>query len=80
MKENVLPCSWSFDLPLACKEDINKIFKLLNANKATGPDGIPFKLIKLSDNVVDNYLTRIVNYDISRSYFSDRAKNALVRP
>ena len=71
----------SFDLPPACKEDINKIFKLLNASKATGTDGIPLKfIIKLSTSVVDKYLTSIINYDISRSYFSDGAKNALVRP
>ena len=71
----------SFDLPPACKEDINKIFKLLNASRATGTDGIPLKfIIKLSTSVVDKYLTSIINYDISRSYFSDGAKNALVRP
>ena len=69
-----------FDLTPACKEDINKIFKLLNASKATGTDGIPLKfIIKLSTSVVDKYLTSIINYDISRPYFSDGAKYALVR-
>ena len=69
-----------FELTPACKEDINKIFKLLNASKATGTDGIPLKfIIKLSTSVVDKYLTSIINYDISRPYFSDEAKNALVR-
>ena len=53
MKENVLTDFLSFDLPPASEEDINKIVKSLNANKATGPDGIPLKLIKLSANVVD---------------------------
>ena len=38
------------------------------------------KLIKLSACVVDKSLTEIINHDISRSYFSDGAKNALVRP
>ena len=69
-----------FDLPPACKDDINKILKSLNANKARGSDGIPLKFIKLSANVVDKYLSNIINYDISRSYFSDGSKNALVRP
>ena len=59
---------------------MNKIVKLLNVNKATGPDGIPLKLNKLSINIVDKYLTSIINNDTSRSYFSDGAKNALVRP
>ena len=49
----------SFDLPLTSKKDINKIVKSLNANKVTGPDGIPLKLFKLSANVVDKYLTSI---------------------
>ena len=59
---------------------MNKIVKLLNVNKATGPDGIPLKLIKLSVNAVDTYLTSIINHDISLSYFLDGANNALVRP
>ena len=80
MKENVLPCSLSFDSPPAGKKDINKILRSLNASKETEPDGIPLKLIKLSANVTDRYLTGIINYAISRSYFSDGGKNALVRP
>ena len=79
-EEKVLPCSLSFDLPPASNEDINKIVKSLNANKATGPHRKPLKLIKLSTNVVDKYLTIIINHDISRSLFSNWAKNALVRP
>ena len=38
-------------------------------NTAKGPDGKWVKLIKLSANVIDNYLTSIINHDISRSYF-----------
>ena len=38
------------------------------------------KFIKISANIVDKYLTSIINHDILRSYFSDGAKNALVRP
>ena len=78
--KNVLPGPLSFDLPPASKEDINKIVKSLNANKATGPDGMLLKLIKFSVNVVDKYLTSIIDHDISRPYRSDGAKNALVRP
>ena len=64
------------NLPPASKEDINKIIQSL---KATGPVGVPLELFKLSANFADKYLTGIINH-ISRSYFSDRAKNALVRP
>ena len=79
-KKIVLPDSLSFDLPPASQEDINKIVKSLNANKATGLDRIPPQLRKLSANVVDQNLTSIINHDISRSYFSDKVKNAFVRP
>ena len=70
----------SFDLPPASKEDISKIVKSLNVNKATGPDEIPLKRIKLSANVVDKCLASMINHDISRCYFLDGAKNALVSP
>ena len=80
IKENVLPDFLGFELRPASKEDIKKIVKSLNVNKATGPDGMLLKLIKLSANVVvDKYLTNIINHDISRSCFSDAANNSLVR-
>ena len=79
IKENIFPCSLSFDLPQASKKDINKIVKSFDANKITGPDGIPLKLIKLSANVVEKYFTSIINHNISRSYLSDGANNALIR-
>ena len=75
-----MPGFLSFDLPPASKQDINKIVKSLNVNKATVSDRISLKLMKLSANVIDKYLTSIINHDISQSYFSNGAKNALVRP
>ena len=54
--------------------------KSLNAKKAAGYDGIPLKRFKRSANPVNNYLTSIINHDIPRYYFSDGAKNTLVRP
>ena len=36
IKENVLPDSLSFGLPPAPQEDVNKIIRSLNTNKATG--------------------------------------------
>ena len=77
--ENVLPDSLSFDLLPASKEDINKIIKSLNASKVTGPDGVTLKLIKLSANFVDKYLTSFINHDILRSCFSLGAKTYLIR-
>ena len=70
VKENILLGCLSFDLPPASKEDINKIVKSLNANKATRPDGIPLKLIKLSANVADKYLTSSINHDSNQEPLS----------
>ena len=41
--------------------DINKIIKSLNSNKATGPDRIPLKFIKITPNVTDSHLAYIIN-------------------
>ena len=61
-------------------EDINKIVKSLSAKKEIGAGGIPFKLVKFSATVVHNYLTSIINHDISQFCSSDGVKNAIARP
>ena len=80
IKENIVPHYSTFDLPPASKEDINKIVKLFNVDKATLPDRIPLKLIRPSVKVIDKYLTSVINHDNSRYYCSDAVKNVLVRP
>ena len=45
----------SFEFPEANTEDINKIIKELNPNKAAGPDCIPKKVIKASANIIDSH-------------------------
>ena len=70
----------NFDFPTAKVEDINKIIKSLNPRKATGPDGIPVKILKIARNVIDSHLTNIINRDIKENKFSEDAKTALVRP
>ena len=42
-----------FNLPHATTQDINKIITLLSTDKATAPDNILVKFIKLSANVID---------------------------
>ena len=69
-----------FDFPEANTEDINKIIKSLNPNKATGPDHIPLKIIKTAANVIDSHLAHIINKDLKENRFSENAKTALVRP
>ena len=67
-------------LIFATTNQINKIIKEVDPNKATGPDTIPPKIIKLSANVIDSDLTNIINSDIEKNSFSEGAKIASVRP
>ena len=64
------PKKYSF--PEAKKEKINILIKHLNPKKATGPDGIPLKIIKLSADVIDEHLTNIINTDLEYSCFSEK--------
>ena len=50
-----------FELPKAEVKDINKLLKSLDSKKATGPDCIPPKIVKLSANVVDTHICNIIN-------------------
>ena len=61
-------------------DEINKRIKTLNPREATGPDGIPVKILKIARNVIDSHLTNIINRDIKENKFSEDAKTALVRP
>ena len=51
--------------------EINKIIKNLNPKKATGPDKISVKIVKLAANITDLHLTNIINNNLSRKSFSN---------
>ena len=59
---------------------INKIIRNLDAKKATGPDKIPVKVVKMSTYIIDKHLTNIINNDLLRNSFSDSIKIASIRP
>ena len=65
---------------MATAEDINKIIKSLNTNKATGPDPIPLKIIKSAAKVTGFLLAYIINKDLKENEFSENATRTLVRP
>ena len=52
----------------------------MSPKKATGPDKIPAKIVKLAASVIDSHLTNIINNDLSNNAFSDSAELASVRP
>ena len=70
----------TFEIPKAEVSDVNKLLKNINIKKATGPDTIPPKLVKLSANILDSHLCNIINKDLESNSFSDGAKIASVRP
>ena len=56
-----------FTIKEATVSDINTLLKLVNTKKATGPDNILLKLVKLSANVIDSYLCNIINKGLQNS-------------
>ena len=74
-------CSYAprHNIPLATAEQINKIVKKLNPNKAKGPEKIPPKIVILSANIIDSHLANIINHGIDNNNFSEVAKIPTVR-
>ena len=70
----------TFTIKEATVSDINTLLKSVNTKKATGPDIIPPKLVKVSANVIDSHLCNIINKGLQNSSFPDAAKIASVRP
>ena len=61
-------------------EQINKVLRNINSRKATGPDKIPPKIVKILANIIDSHLTNIINSNLKRNAFSDSAKVAPIHP
>ena len=78
--KSVLNTDSKFDLPKPTVSDINKNIKPLNLNKATGPDDIPAKFVKMSSNVINCHLANIIVCNISKNKYSKHAETATVRP
>ena len=69
----------TFDFPKAEVADFNSLLKQRDPKKATGPDIIPPKFVKMSANVMEKHLCNIINMDIA-NYVSDNTKAAIFRP
>ena len=68
-----------FDFPEPTVKDINTIIKSLDPKKATGPDGIPIKIIKHALNIIDSHFGNIIKKDLRKNKYSEEPKTALVR-
>ena len=64
----------SYETDSATTNQITEIIKELDPKKATGPEKIVLKIIKLSANVIDFHLTYIINSDIEKNSFSEVPK------
>ena len=78
--QDTFPVKKEFKIEEAKVEQINKILRNINSRKATGPDKIPPKIVKMSANIIDSHLTNIINSDLKRNAFSDSAEVASIRP
>ena len=74
------PVKKQFKIEEAKFEQVNKILRNINSRKATGPNKIPPKIVKMPANIIGSHLTNIINSDLKRNAFSDSAKVALIRP
>ena len=55
----------TFKIPKAEVSDINKLLRNINIKKATGPDTILPKLVKLSASIADSHLCNIINKEFA---------------
>ncbi len=70
----------SFEIPLVNQETIEKEFNGLEDGKTVGLDVFPPKLLQLSDSVISQPLTYILNQSIKTTIFPDEWKTAKVVP
>ena len=56
------------------------MLKTINANKATGPDNIPGRLLKIASDILSPSLTEIFNKSLSTGSYPDDWKMAKVMP
>ena len=77
--KNNFVSSMAFDFPKAEVADIDAILKKTDPKKATGPDTISPKLVKMPANVIDKHLYNI-NMDNENYNVPDNTEVAAVRP
>ena len=64
-------------MPKGKVSDINSIIKTYaNHKKATGPDAVPPKLLKMSSNLIDSHFCNAVNYNTEDKSFPRQCKNS----
>ena len=70
----------TFQFDVVDEVQVYKKLKEINPKKATGPDDIPPKLVKLGSPVLAPIITKVINYGITTSNFPSSLKMANVSP
>ena len=70
----------TFVIPYMKLPELQRIIKSLDANKATGLDGISARLIKSTAHIISPSLLQIINISISTGQFPDALKLAKLIP
>lgn len=79
-KCQITPVSTSFSFKKITEEDVLKKLSGLDERKATGPDMIPAKLLKIVAPAISTSLTKLFNYSLSQGVFPLEWKQANVMP
>ena len=74
------PCNESIFIKPCTNKEIIDIISDLSWNKATGPNSIPKKLIKLTKDFITNNLSVLFNLPFSSGIFPDKLKIANILP
>ena len=75
-----LPPNVTFVIPYMKLPELQRIIKSLDANKATGLDGMSARLIKSTAHIISPSLLQIINISISTGQFPDALKLAKLIP
>ncbi|CAB4015701.1 Hypothetical predicted protein, partial [Paramuricea clavata] len=68
------------EIPHITPEQVNDFLDQIPVNKATGPDGVGIRLLKLAAPVISESLSRIINSCIITGKFPTKWKEAIVTP
>jgi hypothetical protein len=79
-ENNSIELNGKFGLQKVTSEKEEKIINKINVKKATGVDGIPAKIVKVSKSVIAPQLSTLINITVDTDVFPDRLKKAQVTP
>ena len=80
MSSKIHDHNYEFNIPLITEKEVRQAIEKLSSNKATGPDGMSVRTLKLISPVFARPLTKLLNLSISSGKFPTEWKTAKVAP